>query len=335
MNKIPYHKIEKFADEPLFFIKGVSVIKRKHCHVVDHVSVGGDAPKALVRVYEYESGRRRRTRKNSWPLYIAKTGHKWYPIESVTELLLNRLGVDFGLVMADSRICMLGGQLRFLSRYFLDKRHSELVHGADIFAGYLGDRELIEEVEECNMAQDLFTLQFIADAVGYFFPLQRTDLMCELAKMLLFDALVGNNDRHFYNWGVVRSLDGSFQPYFAPIYDTARGLFWNQSESKLLLRTSTPKGRVEFIRKYCDQSRPKVGWVDETKLNHFKLVDKIYRNEFYITREEIKLLFLPSVLERMFHTIDCEFSRLLSKDRLSLIRSCLEYRYHEIVNLLV
>lgn len=48
--------------------------------------------------------------------------------------------------------------------------------------------------------------------------------------MLVFDAIVGNNDRHFYNWGVIVDLKGMKPPRFSPVYDTARGLFWNQSE---------------------------------------------------------------------------------------------------------
>ena len=43
---------------------------------------------------------------------------------------------------------MIGGQLRFLSKYFLSSQWEELVHGADIFAGFLGDRELVEQIEE-------------------------------------------------------------------------------------------------------------------------------------------------------------------------------------------
>jgi len=120
---------------------------------------------------------------------------------------MNRLGVIFGLTMADSQIAMIGGQLRFLSRYFLHPAQEELVHGADILAGYLNEStRYVEEVDEQKMTRDLFTLQVIEDAVASLFLYQKDEILHELVKLIIFDALVGNNDRHFFNWGVIRSV---------------------------------------------------------------------------------------------------------------------------------
>jgi hypothetical protein len=52
-------------------------------------------------------------------------------------------------------------------------------------------------------------------------------------KMLFFDGLVGNNDRHMYNWGVVRDIYGKDIASISKIYDTARGLLWNMTEEQL------------------------------------------------------------------------------------------------------
>jgi hypothetical protein len=49
-------------------------------------TVSGDAPKDFLRIYEH--GRGHKARIASWPQYIAKVGHKWYPNESITEQLL-------------------------------------------------------------------------------------------------------------------------------------------------------------------------------------------------------------------------------------------------------
>lgn len=82
--------------------------------------MSGDAPKEFVRVYHYEKGQCwRKSNPKNWPEYIAKTGHKWYPNESITEFLMNRLGEVFGLEMAKSKLLSINGQVRFLSKYFL------------------------------------------------------------------------------------------------------------------------------------------------------------------------------------------------------------------------
>ena len=53
------------------------------------------------------------------------------------------------------------------------------------------------------------------------------------------------------------------------------------------------------------------------------------------TKSEIKELFLHSVLDKMFVTIDRNFSHLFSERRIRLIKDCLEYRYNEINKLLI
>ena len=91
MDKIPFHKIENFTGASCYAVPKALVIKHNDYFIDDTISVDGDAPKIFIGVYDYRllSGKHKANR-NNWIRYIAKTGHKWYPIESVTELLLNR-----------------------------------------------------------------------------------------------------------------------------------------------------------------------------------------------------------------------------------------------------
>lgn len=334
---IPIHKIENYTVAHNLNVRGVPIIKSKDYFVDDSVSVDGDAPKKFVGIYNYKLlNHKHKSNKKNWIRYIAKTGHKWYPIESITELLLNRLGVVFGLNMAESRIVMMGGQLRFLSRYFLNPIKEELVHGADILAGYLNEDSprFVEEVDKQKLTTEWFTLQLVDNAVTNMFPYQKDDIMHKLSMLIIFDAFVGNNDRHFFNWGVIRSIDGSFQPYFSPIYDTARGLFWNYSEDKMKEIVEINKTTDAHIIKYCKTSRPKIGWEGEKKLNHFKIFEKIYTNEFYVSATEIRTLLSPSLLEQMTTEVKTNFCNLMSKNRIMMICKCLEYRFNELRRML-
>jgi hypothetical protein len=334
---IPIHKIENFTDAHNLNVRSVPIIKSGNYFVDDSVSVNGDAPKKFVGIYDYNLlNHKHKANKNNWIRYIAKTGHKWYPNESITELLLNRLGMIFGLNMAESRIVMMGGQLRFLSRYFLNPLKEELVHGADILAGYLNEDSprFVEEVDKQKLTTEWFTLQLVDNAVTNMFPYQKDEIMHKLSMLIIFDAFVGNNDRHFFNWGVIRSIDGSFQPYFSPIYDTARGLFWNYSESKVNEIVEVNKTIDAHIIKYCKISRPKIGWEGEKKLNHFKIFEKIYANEFYVSATEIRTMMAPSLLEQMTAVVKRNFCNLMSKNRIMMICKCLEYRFNELRRIL-
>ena len=330
---IPIHKIENYTDAHRLDVRGISAIKRGDFFVDDSITVDGDAPKKFIGIYNHKLlGSKHKANRKNWIRYIAKTGQKWYPIESVTELLLNKLGTIFGLNMAESELVMISGQMRFLSRYFLSPAKEELVHGADILAGYLNEDNpaFVEEVDKQKLTRAWFTLQFVESAISNMFLHQREDIMHELVKLIIFDALVGNNDRHFFNWGVIRSVEGSFQPFFSPVYDTARGLFWNDSDSKLTGIVEINKTIDSHIRKYCKSSRPKIGWEGEANLNHFQLFEKIYKNEFYITSGEIKGLLEPPVLEQMIREVKNGFQPLMTRNRTLLICKCLEYRFNEL-----
>ena len=331
--KIPVHKIENYTGGVhRLEVHKVPVIKRSNYFVDDSVSVDGDAPKKFIGIYDRKllEHKHKSNRKN-WIFYIAKTGHKWYPTESITEFLMNRLGIIFGLYMADSRIAVIGGQLRFLSRYFLHPAQEELIHGADILAGYLNEStRYVEEVDEQKMTRNLFTLQVIEDAVASLFLYQKEEIMHELVRLVIFDALVGNNDRHFFNWGVVRSVESRFQPYFSPVYDTARGLFWNYSESKVTDIVEVNKTVDSHIRKYCKESRPKIGWEGKKNPNHFQLFEEIYSNEFYVTKGDVAKMLSPDILEHMITEVKQNFQPLMSMNRVTLICKCLKYRFNEL-----
>jgi len=337
LDKIPFHKIENFTGASCYAVPKALVIKHNDYFIDDTISVDGDAPKKFIGVYDYRllNGKHKANHKN-WIRYIAKTGHKWYPIESVTELLLNRLGTIFGLKMAESRIAMIGGQLRFLSRYFIDSARQELVHGADVLAGYLNEPSFlfIEEVDKQKLTREWLTLQFVEDAVESVFPEQKEEIMCELIRLIIFDALVGNNDRHFFNWGIVRSVEGGFKPYFSPVYDTARGLFWNYSEEKLAGVIAANKAIDSHITKYCKTSRPKIGWEGEKNLNHFELFNKIYSKEFYVSKAEVRGMLTPLLLERLLEEVTQNFHSFMSVNRITMICKCLIHRFNKLQSLL-
>lgn len=330
MEKLPKNNIENYSHSGGLSQQGLRVIKQRDYFCVRGVTLTGDAPKGFVRLYEFErDGKVRRSNSDTWPLYIAKTGHKWYPIESITEHLLNRLGDVFGIVVAQSGLAVINNQLRFLSRYFLNPQKEALVHGAEIFAGYLEDLAFVESVESANLSRSFFTLQFVEKAVEKAFPAEKDQIMHDLVKLLLFDAMVGNNDRHFFNWAVVQPFEKGKPAYFSPAYDTARGLFWNIADERLQMRVKN-KDVKRFVQKYCDNSKPKLGWDNIDDINHFSLIKEIFDNQFYVTQNEVRHLFGENTLVKMKGTINKEFDRLLSSVRKMMIDECLNYRYYKI-----
>jgi len=308
----------------------VPVVK-KHEYKVIARSVPGDAPKNFIYIYEY--GRSLKAKEKSWTPYIAKVGHKWYPTESITEHLITRLGQVWGFNMANSRLYKINNQLRFCSEYFL-KKDQELVHGADILSRYLQetDTQIIESIDKRGWSQEMLTLQFVKQAIEESFPNESANIYHSLVDLLLFDAIVGNNDRHFFNWGVIRSLKNLHKPNFSPIYDSARGLFWNHAESKMLSLWRDKQQLQAFITRYHTRSLPKIGLDNHKKINHIQIVEHLVVNN-ECTFEKAQNLFSLDNLAKAEYVLKKEFVDLIKPSRQNLILYYLKYRFDQFLNL--
>lgn len=324
MRADPESDLRELVPAPILHRSGFELVG--HCGIEvlregrfrrDEVAMVGEAPKDFLRVYEYGAGHK--ARPGTWPAYIAKVGQKRYPNESVTEHLLTRLGQGLGVGMAESRLMWVRGQLRFLSRYFLRPDES-LVHGAEIFAGHLADLEFVQEVERQGATREVFTFQVVEESVRSRFPDHAEAIMADFVRLLGFDALVGNNDRHYYNWGVITQVRGRRPPQFSPIYDTARALLWNEREEKLARVMA--EGRAEaFVDKYVSGCVPKTGWDGCGEINHFDLMTKLARDRprFLPVLQSLAGRDLGAMTEALLRG---EFDRLYSAQRKKMMVMC-------------
>jgi len=322
VSRLPILRYSEFT--PKF--ERIEIAKKHNYCVIKGISVTGDAPKDIIRFYEY--GYSPKSNPKKWPIYIAKLGHKYYPLESITEQLISDLGSWFGFELADSKICSIGGQIRFLSRYFLKVHTDELYHGADMYAGYLNDKQFVDDIELQRMTQAFFTISFTRDVLNHFFKDSFNEMFKSFMLMLFFDAIIGNNDRHMYNWGAIRDIYGNKLARFSPIYDSARGLLWNETESKILEILNTKNRKEQFIEKYCNNSKPKIGIENKQSVNHFDLIksyDSYYKNTIFI-QEFFNETRINSVLKK-FNT---KYKTLISNERRSLITDILLFRYKKL-----
>ena len=288
----------------------------------------GDAPKDFLWVYDRATPGARLADWRSWPAYIAKVGHQFYPAESATEQLMTRLGQICGLNVADSRLMVCANQLRFLSRYFLTDAEI-LNHGADILVGYLGDKAFVEGVAGDKAEKSVFTFDVFCTAIRRLFPDQHEEILSDFVQMIGFDALIGNQDRHFYNWGVITHPTGAFSPRFSPIYDTARGLFWNTPETGLLRYQK----HGEALQAYVRRSTPQIGWDswdenNDGQLSHFDLIHCIATQNptYWRLLKTLSETALKSI-DECEGMIDAEFDGLLTPLRRDLIKKCLRLRF--------
>ena len=69
------------------------------------------------------------------------------------------------------------------------------------------------------------------------------------AKIIAFDALIGNTDRHPENWGLLRTFSDEEERFeLAPIYDNGTSLGYEVPEHKLIDRSS-PEAITRYVNK--------------------------------------------------------------------------------------
>lgn len=292
-------------------------LKKYDLQSVDFLTISGDAPKDFVTDKEYRPGHR--GRQNPKDKFIAKVGSKYYPLESIIEQLITRIGQCFELKIADSKLRMLDGQVRFLSRYFL-KSGEQLTHGAEIYEYSIG-KENYAQLSENKEEADYFTFQMTCEAIKDLFPEDHQRIVRGYVEMLTFDAIIGHNDRHPYNWGVVVPLHKNKKLRFAPVFDTARALFWNIPEQRVVTMLANKMSFESYIQK-C---RPPIGWDKKKNVAFFELISLIWK-EFPIYRENIEKFLDGRKLEEISRVLDEEFGNLLSAERRELIKRCLHLR---------
>ena len=308
----------------------ISLLKEDE-YLVKNYELDGDAPKQFIKAYFYEEGSTvRKSSSSSWHSYIAKTAEKWYPHESVIEYMINRIGQVLGLNMNDIRLVWANGQIRFLSKYFL-KKNDKLIHGAEICGEHLGDQLMAQEIaNNKTTSRELFTFEFIKDSIRSVFPESFDNLLVELVKMITFDALVGNNDRHFYNWGVIDTKKKTSKlPTFAPIYDSARGLLWNLNDENIKHFLNVHKNGGKKVVNYIEEASPRISIEGNTQANHFQLINflKKYNSEY---PEIVNELANAENEENVLKMLRSEFFPLFISQRSEIITLILETRFKKI-----
>jgi HipA-like C-terminal domain len=295
----------------------------------DKISYGGDAPKSFI---DFPYGEVLYAHA-----YFAKASRKQGPRECVTEALISAIGSGLPVRIAKFRLAIVPGtafgdpDVRFMSRFFLDTTKREiLTHGIELFAIAFGMEEKAVRREIPRSAEsDFYTVDLVEEVLRQTGRTgdEQSDLLDGLGRMLGFDAIVGANDRHPRNWGIIQSAIDPNAPYrFAPIFDTARGVFWNFSDEQLL-KKARDQGRQTFLEKYANESTPLIGVPGTGACNHFDLVRHMLSSdrERPVARAVRKVINAFS-MSRCEDTLHDRFGRLLSRYRLELIRDLLTFR---------
>lgn len=149
------------------------------------------------------------------------TGEDW------AEKVASEIAKLLGLPTHHTELAVWEGKRGCAVKSFLPSNQSVLVHGNELLGGLITGYD-----KEKEYGQTDHTFDNIVTVIERLFPADkaRREASYRMVGYLVFDALVGNTDRHHQNWGVLlerQALPGQepgFKLQLAPTFDHASSL---------------------------------------------------------------------------------------------------------------
>lgn len=191
---------------------------------------------------------------------VFQIGVSW---EDITELIAANVGQLLGLKMMDVEIVVRNGRGGSLLKNFIPNGVMNEEGGS-----MLSMLESYEPFLECDLlGEELIRVGFEQMEQLFFWERIKTNFI----EMNFFDILIGNQDRHPYNWMV---LFNSFQDQsFSTIYDNGASLGFRFDDQQLLAHIQD-ENRLE---KYMRKSTVKAGLFEKKRVRAFDMANYLYK----------------------------------------------------------
>lgn len=256
--------------------------------------------------------------------FLFKESNKRYPAEFWAEIVASAVGNLVGIATPETYCACMDDKYAVLVKYFLNfeldekkERYQQvetLSEGGDMIMDFDPDFDRKE-----GQRHNVFLVEKI------FKRFNKEDLLEEFFKILIFDAIIGNTDRHQDNWGFIRH-NKTDQIHLAPAYDNSTSLGSELIDEKLsgYLEENEVK-----LKKYIDKGKAHIRWSEDginlDRINHFQLLKNMaqkrdticgYVNEMTLFSDEQ----IDSILSNL-GKIRIEIPKyILSETRRSLIK---------------
>lgn len=205
--------------------------------------------------------------------YILKVQEEGYPELPVVEYLCNQIAQKIGLILPSFYLIRFPDEVEAKAAFVVDnfmKKHipGNLIH----IYHFIGEQPF--EI------QTIFNI--LKEKVG------RLEALRQFVFLCLFDALIGNHDRHGRNLGLIETKKGY---ELAPFYDNTS--YIGIEDQSLLLAHHNPRGKIstsdnaeptikDYVNAFCQMGFK--SWLDEflqrvEKATLFQLIEKSFLSE--------------------------------------------------------
>lgn len=231
------------------------------------------------------------------------TGEAW------AEKIASEVGKAMGLSMMHVKLAKRDNTIAVLAENFVNKQE-ELFEGGDLFF------TVADDFERYNLKYyDFFNIMKVLSE----FQLDR-----DFIKIPVFDAFIGNQDRHCDNWGII---DGKNGYRLAPIYDSGASLGFQLKEDRINLMFKD----LNKFKAFSNRSFSLIGLPNKKKPRFLELLTVIRQYYPLEVREAIYLIHIidEELLDGIIETIPEEVMSVTYK---MWVKKLLLYRKDWLLN---
>lgn len=254
--------------------------------------------------------------------YLFKESREHFPWQFWMEIIAYHIG---NLMQIDVPPAYVGydhnsHKYAALIEWFYNDKQKTHTHGGDILEALLPDYDRVKGAQH-NWQ---LVYQWVSSE-----PINLTTKGCShWAKLLVFDAFIGNTYRHQDNWGIVKTAENKIEK-FSPAFDNGTSMGYEILEEKLSDFDAETK-----LLNYIQKGTHHMKWSleDTHKLSHVEMVQKFIK-EYPFTKEIISncLNFeLSSIQEILQKISSINISIPLTNPRINFMLRLFEKRYNQL-----
>ena len=147
------------------------------------------------------------------------------------------------------------------------------------------DKDVLEDV----YSKRKYSIQMIENSLNGIIDMK------DFYKIIIFDILIGNSDRHHSNWAILAKgtvyktqedmSDILFNYNMCPLYDNGSSLCAYEDNNDLDIFF---KDKMKFEALVNTKSKSAIGWENKRPIRHFELLKKIKENYYTLTAPYIE-----------------------------------------------
>jgi len=153
--------------------------------------------------------------------------------------------------------------------YLINKDSEELIEGISLINQYYPNYSA-EKMYDSSLDEQ-YSIHMLVKSI------RKYGLLKDLLKMLVFDYLIGNSDRHQNNWAIIKQGDGIYK--FSPLYDNSSSLCCYVTEDKVQQYLGNDLNRLYSLVRTKSRSIVRIDAKRKIRPTHEELL--IYINQHY------------------------------------------------------